>query len=149
MNNTNISPTTSTGIIGYKYAGFWIRLLAVFIDWIILGIIGFIMFGSEVTSVGDGSVGVNYTGWKTIVPLSYVLIFWIWQSATPGKLICKIKIINEDGTELNWKRAVVRFFAYIISALPILIGFIWIGFDRKKQGWHDKIAKTYVVKKSD
>jgi len=131
----------------FKYAGFWIRLLALFLDWFIfLGIIGYLLFGSEVTKIGNGSINVNYSGWKIIVPFLYFIIFWIWLGATPGKLLCRIKIIEINGGKLSWQKALIRFFSYILSAAALFIGFIWAAFDPKKQAWHDKIAKTYVIK---
>lgn len=137
--------------MGQNYAGFWIRFLAYLIDSIILGVVGRILFGSQVTeygAAGDGvSFSVNYSGWRTIVPIAYVLVFWIVFSATPGKMICKLKIVEENGQKLSWQKALLRFVGYIVSGVALFIGFIWIGFDKKKQGWHDKIAKTYVVKK--
>lgn len=128
------------------YAGFWVRLAAQLVDWVILGVIGYIFFGQDVTSMSEGSVSVNYEGWRMIVPLLYTLIFWVWRGATPGKMILKLKVENEDGSAMDWKKAVLRMVAYLASALPLFIGFIWIGIDGKKQGWHDKIAKTLVVK---
>lgn len=142
-----IQPNSGT----MKYAGFWIRFLAMFIDGIILGIIGRIFFGSQV-STGEFdssgiSAGINYTGWSSLVPLLYVLLFWIFLSATPGKLALGLRIVQEDGSKLTWKKALLRYVGYIISGLVFSLGFIWAGFDKRKQGWHDKIAHTYVVKK--
>lgn len=146
MDSSAITHETQKAGAEYRYAGFWLRLLATIIDWIFLGIIGFVLFGSEVTSVSGGSVGVNFEGYKMIVPALYTLIFWLWRSATPGKMICGTKIISEDGTKLDWKKAIIRLFSYLVSAIPLMLGFLVVPFDKKKQGWHDKIAKTYVVK---
>jgi uncharacterized RDD family membrane protein YckC len=89
-------PMGSSMMMGQKYAGFWIRFLAYLIDSIILGVVGRILFGSQVTQYdtsGSGvSFNVSYTGWRVIIPIGYVLIFWITLSATPGKMICKLKI---------------------------------------------------------
>lgn len=136
----------------FKYAGFWIRLLAQIIDGVILGIIGWLLFGSSVTEVsssGDGmvSVSVNFTDWKTLVPIIYVIAFWIWKGATPGKMALGLQIIQTNGSKLSVGRAIGRYFAYFVSAFVFCIGFLWIGFDGKKQGWHDKLAGTIVVKK--
>jgi uncharacterized RDD family membrane protein YckC len=139
---------------GMRYAGFWIRFLAYIIDGIILGVVGRILFGASVTqfdTYGSADAGlsfsVNYSGWRVLVPLAYLLIFWITCSATPGKMICGLKIVEESGQKLSWQKALLRVVGYMISAVVVFIGFIWIGFDKKKQGWHDKIAGTYVVKK--
>lgn len=135
----------------HQYAGFWRRLLAQIIDAIILGVLGYLLFGSAVTNVtgADGlySVNVSFTNWQTLIPVLYTILFWIWKGATPGKMVLGMKIINVDGSDLTWGRAIGRYFAYFVSAIVIFIGFIWIGFDSKKQGWHDKLAGTYVVMK--
>ncbi len=56
-----------------------------------------------------------------------------------------LKVIQENGQNLDAKAAILRYLSYFISFGVILLGVIWIGFDAKKQGWHDKIAKTYVI----
>lgn len=143
---TTTTPTES------KYAGFWIRFLAMIIDSIILGIIGYLLFGSgtsSATMTADGSyaVSVNYTNGQTLIPLLYIIGFWIWKGATPGKMALGLKIVRTNGDKLTWGRAIGRYFAYIVSAIVFCFGFIWIGFDSKKQGWHDKLADTIVIKK--
>ncbi len=55
----------------------------------------------------------------------------------------------ESGKTLSVGQAAARYLCYIISALPLCLGFIWVAFDRKKQGWHDKIAQTVVVRAKD
>ena len=130
----------------YKYAGFWIRFFAVFVDGIILAAIGYVFFGSEITYFRDGSFGFSYKGWKILVPVLYTYISWICFSATPGKLVFHLKLINEpDGSNISFKQAFFRLISYPLSAF-FAIGFIWAGFDSKKQTWHDKLAKTCVIK---
>ncbi|PIZ95847.1 MAG: RDD family protein [Candidatus Magasanikbacteria bacterium CG_4_10_14_0_2_um_filter_33_14] len=125
------------------YAGFWIRVLALFIDFIALSILG-LLFGAS--SIGPFELAFAYTGWKVVVPITYFIGFWIWKSATPGKIILGLKIIDEKGLNINVSQAVIRFFSLIISAIPFLLGFFWIGFHPKKRTWHDMIAKTFVIK---
>ncbi len=137
----------------HQYAGFWIRVLAGLIDMAILAAIGYALGGGEATQVVEagkfrmGFFGVNFTGWRLLIPVLYTLIFWIWISATPGKYICGIKIIETDGKKLSWPKAILRYIGYIPSAFVFGLGFIWIAANEKKQGWHDKLAKTYVVKR--
>jgi len=126
-----------------KYAGFWIRALAFLIDSFILGAIAYAIFGNQCPETG---FCVSYHNWETIIPAAYVIGFWIWKSATPGKLLLKLKITNADNKPLTPKDAILRFVGYIPSAVVIFFGFIWIGLDPEKQGWHDKIAKTHVIK---
>lgn len=136
---------------GYKYAGFWIRFLASAIDLVIMGLFGRLVFGSEVADVnvlGYGvSADITYSGWKALVPVVYVMGFWLWLSATPGKLLLGLRITDMDGNKLSWKKAAIRFLAYVPGMMVFFAGFISVAFDERKQGWHDKIAKTFVVKK--
>jgi uncharacterized RDD family membrane protein YckC len=131
-----------------KYAGFWLRLLAFAIDYFIIIIASKIMFGGRVVNFSGGTIDMNFNGIFILIPILYFILFWKFFDATPGKMILKIKIISPDGKDgLSWKNVLLRYLGYIISALVVFIGFFWIGFDKKKQGWHDKIAKTFVVKK--
>lgn len=75
------------------------------------------------------------------------LIFWIKKQATPGKRLMSLKIVDaETGNKPTKKQLVIRIFSLLISALPAFLGIIWIAIDPKKQAWHDKIAKTLVIK---
>ena len=79
---------------------------------------------------------------------SLYLFFWIRVSATPGKVIMSLKIVDAETYEKpSRKQFFIRFFAYIVSAIPLGLGFLWVIFDKKKQGWHDKLAHTLVIKK--
>ncbi|MCE3231763.1 MAG: domain containing protein [Rickettsiaceae bacterium] len=76
-----------------------------------------------------------------------VIIFWFYRSATPGKMLLKMKIVDAQtlGTPTK-KQLIIRYLGYFISTLPLCFGFIWIYYDKKKQGFHDKIAGTVVIK---
>jgi uncharacterized RDD family membrane protein YckC len=85
--------------------------------------------------------------------LSYVFPFvatvWLWMRffGTPGKMATKLKIVDaKTGDRLSLGQAIGRYFAYIPALLPLGLGLIWIGIDKKKQGWHDKLAGTVVIK---
>jgi uncharacterized RDD family membrane protein YckC len=79
---------------------------------------------------------------------AYFALFWILKGQTPGKMALGIKIISTDGSPITTGQAIMRFIGYIIGAIIMFLGFIWAAFDSKRQGWHDKIAETYVVPKS-
>jgi len=134
-----------------KYGGFWIRLLAYIIDGILISILGYIIGGSNVVSyteyAGTMSMSVNFFGWYTLIPIVYTIGFWIWRSTTPGKMVFGLKIVDENGKNMTPGAAVIRYIGYILSAIILFIGYFMIGFSKTKQGLHDKIAKTYVVKK--
>ena len=130
-----------------EYAGFWIRLGAAVVDLVIL-----IFILSVVLYVCSRfTVAIPFT-FKIIMPVSviisiaYSVIFSAWRGQTPGKIITGIKVIRTDSSLISWQYALLRYFGYIVSTIPIFIGFIWIAIDSHKQGLHDKIADTYVVK---
>jgi uncharacterized RDD family membrane protein YckC len=76
-----------------------------------------------------------------------VLAFWYYKQATPGKIVFESRIVDaKTGGKMSAGQIVGRYFAYIVSALPLGLGFFWIAFDAKKQGWHDKLAGTVVVR---
>jgi len=124
-----------------NYAGFWRRLVAVIIDGVILGAItGVLMaiFGAQQAASWLGS----------IIGIIYVIGFWTWRGQTPGKMVMGIKIIKTDGSPIGIGRAILRYVGYLVSTIIICIGYLMIAWDSKKQGLHDKIAGTYVVKTS-
>ncbi len=83
---------------------------------------------------------------QNIVLAIVVILFWIYRSATPGKILLKMKIVDaKTGEKPSRKQLIIRYIGYIISILPLGLGFIWIYYDKKCQGWHDKMAHTVVV----
>jgi len=129
-----------------RYAGFWRRFVAYLLDGIILNIIswilGFIL--SFLPYWLGGVIGIVFA----ISSIVYFPGFWVWQGATPGKMMMGVKIVKTDGSPIGIGRAILRYVGYIVSAIIIFIGFFMIAWDSKKQGLHDKIAGTCVVKVS-
>ena len=134
-----------------EYAGFWIRAGASLIDTILMMVIivpvltiiyGKGYWASEALFLGVWDLLFNY-----ILPAIVVIVFWVYKSATPGKILLDISIVDaETGGKPSNGQLNGRYFAYYISVLPLMLGFIWVGFDKRKQGWHDKLAGTMVVK---
>lgn len=91
--------------------------------------------------------------WDLLAPLAIgaaVVGFWRYCGATPGKIALGVRIVDAaSGAPPSTARLVVRFLAYFVSALPLVLGFLWVAVDRRKQGWHDKIAGTVVVCEDD
>ena len=82
-----------------------------------------------------------------LLELAYCTWFWTNQGATLGQMVVGIKVVDaESGGGLRPSQAAIRYFGYLISGIPILLGYIWAAFDPKRQGWMDKIAGTLVVK---
>ena len=72
---------------------------------------------------------------------------WIARQATPGKIAIGARIVDAaTGDEPTRSQMIGRYFAYYVSTFPLCLGFIWVAFDRRKQGWHDKLAGTVVVR---
>jgi uncharacterized RDD family membrane protein YckC len=126
-----------------NYAGFWLRLIAALID----GLILLIPFAFCIAIAGTNNV---WLGYFLIWIIGFAYFAYLESSvrrATYGKQAMGLMVINMDGTQLTLEQASVRYIAKLISALTLYIGFIMIGFTEKKQGLHDMIAKTLVIKK--
>ncbi|MEE2025151.1 MULTISPECIES: RDD family protein [Alkalimonas] len=134
-----------------EYAGFWVRVGAALIDsvlfmLVILPIITLI-YGKEYW-LADA---YELRGWglmlNYVFPAIAVVLFWVYKSATPGKMLLGLKVVDAStGQHVPTGRLVLRYLGYYLASIPLLLGIIWVGFDKKKQGWHDKLAGTLVVK---
>ena len=84
-----------------------------------------------------------------VFPVVYFIGFWTWLGRTPGLMLFGLRVAKEaDGTPPGFARSVLRYVGYVLSWIALFIGFIWVAFDSRKQGWHDKIAGTFVVRQS-
>ncbi len=122
-----------------EYAGFWIRVVAAIIDGILLGIVGWILreaLGNNLAGLFNFVIGLAY----------YAGMESSARQATIGKGILGLRVTDLDGNRITFLRAAIRDIAKIISAFILLIGFIMVAFTEKKQGLHDMIAGTLVVK---
>jgi uncharacterized RDD family membrane protein YckC len=136
-----------------EYAGFWIRVGASLIDTVLMLLIIspllLLIYGNtywldERLIKGSWDFILNH-----IAPAIVVIIFWVYKSATPGKMILDLTIIDaKTGGKPSTAQFIGRYLAYFVAVIPFLLGIIWVGFDKKKQGWHDKLAGTLVVKQS-
>jgi uncharacterized RDD family membrane protein YckC len=141
-------------------AGFWIRTLAFLIDLAILNIIYlFFLFAGclavylalqtqdlyvYLSKVGALTLPCNLI--ITAITIGYFTYFHGSTGQTIGKMACKIKVVQENGDPLNYPKSFLRWIGYVLSSIALYIGFFWIAFDKNKQGWHDKIANTFVIK---
>lgn len=135
-----------------QYVGFWERVAASVVDTILLlmiiypilfAVYGGSYFTKTTLSAGPVDLLLNY-----VFPAVAVLIFWIYKSATPGKMAINAVIV--DATTLQKPssgKLLLRYVCYYLSMIPLFLGYFWIGWDKRKQGWHDKIAGTLVIKK--
>lgn len=133
------------------YSGFWIRVLAALLDsiWLILltftlgwMVYGAIYFESTEFSQGYADIIISY-----VLPFLLTILFWHFKSATPGKMILGIKIVDAKTLgKASTGKLLLRYLGYYVSMIPLLLGIFWVGWDKRKQGWHDKIAGTLVIK---
>jgi uncharacterized RDD family membrane protein YckC len=145
-------------VVKLEYAGFWVRLGAYAIDAVALAVINTIpsplleLAGllppantpeNLAPTITPGGIAL------AIVGIAYFIGFWTWRGQTPGKMALRIRILRTDGSPISLGQAFLRYLGYIISAIILLIGYLMIAFDRRKQGLHDKIADTFVVKLSN
>lgn len=133
----------------YQYAGFWIRLAAVIIDSIILAIVltPIAFFFSADVDMQDPMAFSKMDVITQIIGIIFVIFCWVKFAGTPGKRLLKLKVLDEaTGNKLTLGQAILRYIGYIPSAIVFGLGYLWVIWDGKKQGWHDKIAKTVVVK---
>jgi uncharacterized RDD family membrane protein YckC len=143
------SPVSAT-IYPTSYAGFWRRLLAVLVDYLlvvaIFGAVGGLLHltAPDAIKVFEGVVGFVLTQAGSA---GFCLYFWVKYGATPGKMALGIRVVClETGEAPPLGMAVLRYLGYILSAIPLGLGFLWAAWDPRKQGWHDKIADTVVVR---
>ena len=137
--------TTATAAVAAttEKAGWWTRFFAILIDSIGLGIVTGIL-----VSILYGGDTTTSSGLQTLLGVLYFTYFWssYGKGQTVGMRALKIKVVKTDGSQLDLVGAFLRYIGLFISCLALFIGVIWAAFDANKQGWHDKIASTYVVK---
>jgi uncharacterized RDD family membrane protein YckC len=136
-----------------KYAGFWIRVVAFVVDSLLvtalvvpllLAIFGRDYLRGATHGLLAGSVEFLIS-W--VAPAIAVVVFWITRQATPGKSVVSAKIVDaRTGGPLTVGQSIGRYLGYYVSLLPFGLGLIWVAFDKRKQGWHDKLAGTLVVR---
>ena len=136
-------------IDGYEIASAWLRLAAWIVDGFVCGavaLVGVNVFGSGSLARGIEGPGFLYF----VLILAYpALILWMVanRGQSPGKIVVGIKIVRRDGRTIGFGLAILReWIGKFISGVILYLGFIWILFDAKRQGWHDKLADTVVVK---
>lgn len=152
--------SVNEGIDLNNKAGFWIRTLAFLIDLAILNIIYlFFLFAGCLAvylALQTQDLYVYVSKAETLILLCNLIIIAITigyftyfhgsTGQTIGKMACKIKVVQKNGDPLNYPKSFLRWIGYVLSSIVLYIGFFWIAFDKNKQGWHDKIANTFVIK---
>lgn len=155
------------GYLGY-YAGFVSRLLAEAVDVILISfsfvsltwflsvtatmlqlrnILGFSLGQLEgyetFTNLLFGPASAAF--FSSLYVVFYHVFFWSFTGQTPGKALLGLRVVTLTGQRLPPFRALLRFLGYVVSGVPLYLGFLWMLWDDQRQGWHDKISGSYVV----
>lgn len=137
-----------------EYVGFWMRCVASVIDTILVTAITFPvlikMYEMRYVESGSFSLVQGPTDFllSYVVPAVLVIGFWHFKLATPGKMAISAIVVDAESFDRpSTVQLAVRYAGYFLSTIFLFMGFLWIGVDRRKQGWHDKIARTVVIRK--
>ncbi|KLJ00105.1 RDD family protein [Luteimonas sp. FCS-9] len=143
------------------YAGFWKRLAAYFIDAMVVGmasmlvavIVGGFIGGILSVSGVAGDLGFALIQiLANLLSLAVTAVYYAWfhasnAMATPGKMAVGIKVVRTSGERISLLRGIGRYFATVLSAMILMIGFLMAGFTQRKQALHDMVCDTLVVDK--
>jgi uncharacterized RDD family membrane protein YckC len=134
-----------------EYAGFWIRVGAALIDTLLIlavivpllaAIYGWGYFGAPHLIAGPADFLISW-----VAPPVAIIAFWLYRQATPGKMVLSLRVVDaKTGNTLSVLQSIGRYLGYYVSMIPLFIGLIWVAFDSRKQGWHDKLAGTVVIR---
>ncbi len=120
-------------------ADFFTRLVAIIIDGVIL-IIPQMVIRLILGPALGGLIGL-------VIGVGYSYYFWTTSGQTPGKMVMSLKVVNaENGALLEPSAALLRYVGYFVSGIALGLGYLWVLWDPKHDAWHDKIAKTKVIK---
>jgi uncharacterized RDD family membrane protein YckC len=129
-----------------RYVGFWVRVAASLIDtvlvlFVIVPIMVFLFGNGWAYAEGAAAVIINW-----VLPGAAFVAFWIARGATPGKMAFSAVVVDASTHETpGFWQALTRYVGYFVSTTPLFIGLVWVAFDARKQGWHDKMARTVVI----
>ena len=160
-NNSNHNNSTSVEARApavIEYVGFWARVGAALIDslvaLVLLSVLAKIFGLDKVQFNGDLDAlmaNPQFARGQLIqhaILAVLIVACWIKFAATPGKRVIGALVVDAKTLgPLSPVQAVVRYLCYYVSTFPLFLGLIWVGIDKRKQGWHDKIAGTLVIKK--
>lgn len=142
-----------------RTAGFWLRSVAFLVDGGMVALLatGGAMLVDLAVQIGGLISSAPETGLEwldttatsllvVLIVLCYFTLFVGFRGQTPGKMFLGLKIIRTTGEEVGYGKALVRWIGQCLGLLPLGLGFLMIAFSRRKQGLHDRLARTYVVR---
>ena len=128
-----------------EYAGRLHRFAAFIIDIVIISVIIVVLNALGVIDLGEPSATDQLI--EAVITLGYYILFTTVFGATLGKMALGMKVVEESGQKAGFFRVLIReTIGKVVSAIILFLGYIWILFDGNRQGWHDKIGGTFVVK---
>jgi len=146
----------------FEYVGFWARVWASVIDSVLVLMIieplaswlsprTFSFWSGDDWNVESLLVSRNAgaADWliSYVLPAVAVIAFWLTKQATPGKMAIGAKVVDaRTGGPLTPGQSIGRYLGYFVSMFPCFLGLLWVAFDSRKQGWHDKLAGTVVIR---
>jgi len=156
------SPWQRQTIQGPFLAGFWIRAVAYIMDSVLVGLATRLLQAAYFRGAQQDPFANSYSqllefDWTPLVPLLlfevlmnflYFTFFIGRYGQTPGKMVCGIRVVTVDGREVSYGQAFIRTAGYYLNRLTLGLGFLWVAIDPRKQGFHDKIAGTLVLRVS-
>jgi uncharacterized RDD family membrane protein YckC len=141
-----------TGEPRYEFAGFWIRFGATLLDFLFLLGLSFLIFNPIRRALGYDLETLSPVDFvETIVDLLYTTLLTWWSGQTLGKMIVGIRVVSARHArgKLTIGQVLLReVIGKLLSGIVLMLGYLWVAWSDKKQGWHDLIAKTYVVRES-
>lgn len=138
-----------------EYAGFLRRALAFWLDALMISLISsaviIMLFGLEYFQQISSFSSFIIADWRITaieqaLPALWAIGFWFAWQATPGKLLLDCKVVDASTAQrAGLLQLIIRYLGYIVSSLPLGLGFLWVLVDKRNQGWHDKLSNTLVI----
>ncbi len=146
--------TVQKAVPGWVYAGFWLRVWASLVDSVLMAILliplGLAIGPLSIESGPNSSFNPLDFVFGVITPAVATVLFWVYKSATPGKMLIKARIVDSrTGKPASPRQSIIRYFANYLSLIPMGLGYVRIAWSPRKQAWHDLLAGTVVIRQGN
>lgn len=143
---------TEPGAPTPPYVGFWLRVVATIVDSVLVLVIIWpllwLAYGRTLRASDRLVQGPLDFLLSWVLPPLATVLFWIYREATPGKMVVRAHIVDaRTGGHPSTGQLIGRYLGYFVAAFPLGLGLLWVAWDPRKQGWHDKLAHTVVVRR--
>ncbi|MCC9289333.1 RDD family protein [Pseudomonas aeruginosa] len=135
----------------HEYAGFWAGTGACIVDGILFTLVSvpllMLIYGTGYFSSDELILGPADLAFNFYLPAILTVLLWRRLQATPGKMALNLRVLDAvSGNTACVRQCMGRYVGYVVSSLPLGLGFFWAAFERRKQGWHDMLAGTVLVR---